>query len=343
MSKLVECPNVGRPIAGATSRSCRCRIIRTRRRWPRSRSSSRRFPPLVFAGEARNLKTRAGARRRRRGFPAAGRRLRRKLRRARRQQYPRFLPRVPADGGGADLAGGVAGGEGRPHRRAVRQAALLADREARRHRAAELSRRHHQRQRLHRRRRARPTRAASSRPIGSRRRRSTCCAPSPQGGYANLANVHHWMLGFVKDSPQSQPLPGTWPTASPRRSASCAPAASIREAHPELRTTDFYTSHEALLLGYEQAMTPRRFDHRRLVLHLRPYAVDRRPHAPARSRPCRVLPRHQESARAQMRAVAQGRRSAAADRHSQSRQRARPADADLPLRRRQGRRASAAR
>ena len=27
------------------------------------------------------------------------------------------------------------------------------------------------------------------------------------------------------------------------------------EAHPELRATDFYTSHEALLLGYEEAMT----------------------------------------------------------------------------------------
>src|SRR5258708_19529337 len=27
------------------------------------------------------------------------------------------------------------------------------------------------------------------------------------------------------------------------------------EAHQELRSTDFYTSHEALLLGYEQAMT----------------------------------------------------------------------------------------
>ncbi len=27
------------------------------------------------------------------------------------------------------------------------------------------------------------------------------------------------------------------------------------ESHPELRTTEFYTSHEALLLGFEQAMT----------------------------------------------------------------------------------------
>ena len=27
------------------------------------------------------------------------------------------------------------------------------------------------------------------------------------------------------------------------------------EKHPELKTTDFYTSHEALLLGFEQALT----------------------------------------------------------------------------------------
>ena len=25
-----------------------------------------------------------------------------------------------------------------------------------------------------------------------------------QGGYANLENVHRWMLGFVKDSPQAE-------------------------------------------------------------------------------------------------------------------------------------------
>ncbi len=30
------------------------------------------------------------------------------------------------------------------------------------------------------------------------------------------------------------------------------------EAHPEMRATDFYTCHEALLLGYEQAHDPRR-------------------------------------------------------------------------------------
>ena len=40
------------------------------------------------------------------------------------RQYPRHLPRAAADGGGADLRRRHAGGEGRPHRRPVRQAAL---------------------------------------------------------------------------------------------------------------------------------------------------------------------------------------------------------------------------
>ena len=49
---------------------------------------------------------------------------------------------------------------------------------------------------------------------------------------------------------------------------------------------------------------PRRFHHRRLVRHLRPHDLDRRPHPPARPRPCRILPRHQEPDRPQMRPVA---------------------------------------
>ena len=88
--------------------------------------------------------------RRGRGLPAARRRLRRELRRAPRRHHPRLLPRVPADGGGADLCRRLAGGEARPHRRPVRQAALGADRDAGRQGAAELSRRHHQRHRVHR-------------------------------------------------------------------------------------------------------------------------------------------------------------------------------------------------
>ena len=74
------------------------------------------------------------------------------------------------------------------------------------------------------------------------------------GGYADLENAHRWMLGFVKDSPQSsryQDVAGRMTDALDfMRAIGINP-----ETHPEVRTTDFYTSHEALLLGYEEALT----------------------------------------------------------------------------------------
>ena len=74
------------------------------------------------------------------------------------------------------------------------------------------------------------------------------------GGYANLQHIHQWMLGFVKDSPQShryQELANRITEALDfMRACGIDP-----ELHPEMRSTDFYTSHEALLLGFEQAMT----------------------------------------------------------------------------------------
>src|ERR1700752_1578035 len=75
-----------------------------------------------------------------------------------------------------------------------------------------------------------------------------------QGGYANLASVQQWMLGFVKDSPQSR----RYTELADRISEALGFMRAIGlelEDHPELRTTDIYTSHEALLLGFEQAMT----------------------------------------------------------------------------------------
>ncbi len=74
------------------------------------------------------------------------------------------------------------------------------------------------------------------------------------GGYANLENAHRWMLGFVKDSPQSE----RYQEVADRITQALGFMRAIGldpEAHPEMRSTDFYTSHEALLLGYEQAMT----------------------------------------------------------------------------------------
>lgn len=74
------------------------------------------------------------------------------------------------------------------------------------------------------------------------------------GGYANLENAHRWMLGFVKDSPLSE----RYQELADRITETLGFMRAIgldAEAHPELRQTDFYTSHEALLLGFEQAMT----------------------------------------------------------------------------------------
>src|ERR1700680_3443591 len=75
-----------------------------------------------------------------------------------------------------------------------------------------------------------------------------------QGGYANLGSVHKWMLGFVKDSPQSR----RYTELADRISETLAFMQAIGldlEDHPELRTSDIYDRHEALLLGFEQATT----------------------------------------------------------------------------------------
>ena len=74
------------------------------------------------------------------------------------------------------------------------------------------------------------------------------------GGFANLENAHRWMLGFVRNSPQSERYQKLadhiGETLGFMRAIGLDP-----EHHPEMRQTEFYTSHEALLLGYEEALT----------------------------------------------------------------------------------------
>lgn len=75
-----------------------------------------------------------------------------------------------------------------------------------------------------------------------------------QGGYADLERVHQWNLGFVKDSPQG----GRYQELSDRISDAMEfirACGITSENTPQLRGTRFYVSHEALLLGYEQALT----------------------------------------------------------------------------------------
>jgi 3-deoxy-7-phosphoheptulonate synthase len=73
-----------------------------------------------------------------------------------------------------------------------------------------------------------------------------------QGGYADLERVHQWTLGFVADSPAGHRYEELATRIA--ETLDFMRACGITSDNSErLRTTDFYTSHEALLLGYEQA------------------------------------------------------------------------------------------
>jgi len=74
------------------------------------------------------------------------------------------------------------------------------------------------------------------------------------GGYADLHEVHRWNLGFVARSP----LADRYRDLAHRIDETLAFMAACgvtSETAPAIRETEFYTSHEALLLPYEQALT----------------------------------------------------------------------------------------
>ena len=73
------------------------------------------------------------------------------------------------------------------------------------------------------------------------------------GGYADLHEVHRWNLEFVERSPLAEryrDLAGRIDETLGFMGACGLPATA-----PQIRETDFYTSHESLLLPYEQALT----------------------------------------------------------------------------------------
>ena len=160
------------------------------------------------------------------------------------------------------------------------------------------------------------------------------------GGYADLERVHQWNMGFVKDSPQGHRYQELADRIAETLQFMRA-CGITSENTPQLRTTNFYTSHEALLLGYEQALTRKDStsgDWYATSGHM--IWVGDRTRQPDHAH-IEYLPRHQESDRLEVRSLARRRRPAEADRPSQSEGRAGTADADLPLRLRQGRDASA--
>ncbi|RJY08061.1 class II 3-deoxy-7-phosphoheptulonate synthase [Aurantiacibacter aquimixticola] len=74
------------------------------------------------------------------------------------------------------------------------------------------------------------------------------------GGYANLREVHRWTLDFMGRSPWADKYQAIADRIGEALDFMEACGVDI-EDDPHLKGTSFYTSHEALLLPYEQAMT----------------------------------------------------------------------------------------
>ncbi|MES2420108.1 MAG: 3-deoxy-7-phosphoheptulonate synthase class II [Pseudomonadota bacterium] len=75
-----------------------------------------------------------------------------------------------------------------------------------------------------------------------------------QGGYANLHQVHRWTHDFMGRSPWSKKYAETADRIGEALEFMAA-CGIDPETVPQLAQTHFYTSHEALLLQYEQALT----------------------------------------------------------------------------------------
>jgi 3-deoxy-7-phosphoheptulonate synthase len=74
------------------------------------------------------------------------------------------------------------------------------------------------------------------------------------GGYADLHNIHRWTLGFVADSPQGAQYRDLADKISETLQFMEAIGVTA-ESQPALHQVDFFTSHEGLLLNFEEAMT----------------------------------------------------------------------------------------
>ncbi len=75
-----------------------------------------------------------------------------------------------------------------------------------------------------------------------------------RGGYADLHRVNRWNMDFVADSPQGE----RYRELAHRISEALAfmeACGVTADSSPAVEQTDIFTSHEALLLGYEQSLT----------------------------------------------------------------------------------------
>ncbi len=267
------------------------------------------LPPLVFAGEARALTAQLGPRRQGRGLPAAGRRLRRVLRRHERRHHPRQAQGHPPDGRRAHVLRRRAGGEGRPHRRSVRQAPLHRHRDDRRHRAAVVPRSPRQRHQRSARRPGPPIRSRLLQAYNQSASTLNLLRAFTKGGFADVRRVHAWNQEFIASSTEGHRYDQL--------------ASGIDSALRFVEAAGFATSEDSPTARGRSVHQPRgpgprlrgsadpaRLDHRRLVRLLGPHAVDRRAHSTTRRCPRRVPARRRESHRLQARTHRHSRRCA---------------------------------
>ncbi|MEO9275849.1 3-deoxy-7-phosphoheptulonate synthase class II [Marinomonas sp. 5E14-1] len=74
-----------------------------------------------------------------------------------------------------------------------------------------------------------------------------------QGGFADLHQVHQWNLDFLNASPVGDRFHGV--AGKIDDALQFMEACGVGSGLAQLKETEFYTSHEALLLPYEQALT----------------------------------------------------------------------------------------
>jgi 3-deoxy-7-phosphoheptulonate synthase len=74
------------------------------------------------------------------------------------------------------------------------------------------------------------------------------------GGYADLRNIHKWTLDFVSGSEQTKRYQQLCDKISDAMEFMQACGVNP-DTTPQMASTELYTSHEGLLLGYEQALT----------------------------------------------------------------------------------------
>ena len=121
-------------------------------------------------------------------------------------------------------------------------------------RAAVLPRRHRQRLRVHRRRRGCPIPARMLQAYLQSAATLNLLRAFSQGGYADITRVHSWTLDFTAGQAGLRAVPQARQPHLRRARLHAARPASSPETADTLHRVDFYTSHEALLLEYEEAL-----------------------------------------------------------------------------------------